>query len=118
MRFFSVLISISLFVTIIACNQKEAEATYKEPVTKEDLGELLFFDTLLSKNNSISCASCHLPAYAFSDTTAFSKGANGEVGTRNTPSVMNLSARNFFFHDGRAESLEQQAAGPMENPVE
>ncbi|HEY0029798.1 MAG TPA: cytochrome c peroxidase [Bacteroidia bacterium] len=101
-----------------ACNAGETKETKPEPVTKEDLGELLFSDPILSQNNQISCASCHIPAFAFADTVAFSKGVNGLRGTRNAPSSMNLSARNFFFHDGRSETLEDQAAGPIENPVE
>lgn len=90
----------------------------KEPVTKEELGELLFSDPILSQNNQISCSSCHIPEYAFADTLPLSKGVNDKLGTRNTPSAMNQNARSFFFHDGRAETLEEQAAGPIENPVE
>lgn len=102
---------------IMSCSNNE-KASKTAPTTKEELGELLFFDTLLSQNNKVSCASCHIPAYAFSDTSAVSKGVDGKTGTRNTPSAMNQNARSFFFHDGRAESLEDQAAGPIENPVE
>lgn len=101
-----------------ACDNSETTEQKPAPTTKEELGELLFSDPILSQNNQISCASCHIPAFAFSDTVAFSKGVDGKLGTRNAPSAMNLSARNFFFHDGRAESLEDQAAGPIENPVE
>jgi cytochrome c peroxidase len=109
------------FITLIfniACNTKGTKVEVKEPTSKEELGELLFNDPILSQNNQISCASCHLPNYAFSDTVALSIGVDGKLGNRNAPSAMNLSARSFFFHDGRAESLEDQAAGPIENPLE
>lgn len=89
-----------------------------QKITKERLGEMLFFDPILSEDSSISCASCHKPAFAFADTSAFSKGVHGRIGNRNTPSAMNVSARDFLFWDGRAASLEQQALGPIENPVE
>lgn len=107
-----------LTLVIIACNQANTEENKIAPTTKEDLGKMLFSDPILSQNNEISCASCHIPEHAFSDTTAVSKGVDGKLGSRNTPSSMNLSARSFFFHDGRAETLEEQAAGPIENPVE
>lgn len=89
-----------------------------QKITKERLGEMLFFDPILSEDSSISCASCHKPAFAFADTSAFSKGVHGRLGNRNTPSAMNVSARDFLIWDGRAASLEEQALGPIENPVE
>ncbi len=89
-----------------------------QKITKERLGEMLFFDPILSEDSSISCASCHKPDFAFADTSAFSKGVHGRLGNRNTPSAMNVSARDFLFWDGRAASLEEQALGPIENPVE
>ncbi|MES2837961.1 MAG: cytochrome c peroxidase [Bacteroidota bacterium] len=88
------------------------------PKTEEELGKLLFFDNILSADKSISCASCHKPNYAFADTSAFSVGVGGKLGNRNTPSAMNMFARDFLFWDGRAKSLEEQALGPIENPVE
>ena len=109
-----------VMITAIAfsCSSDPAEKELKEPHSKEELGELLFHDSILSRGNKISCASCHKPGYAFADTVALSVGIDGIVGTRNTPSSMNLSARNFYFHDGRSETLEEQAGGPMENPNE
>lgn len=101
-----------------ACSSREIAENKPEPTTKEELGELLFSDPILSQNNQISCASCHIPEFAFSDTSKLSKGVDGKLGSRNTPSAMNMTDRNFFFHDGRAETLEDQAAGPIENPVE
>lgn len=84
----------------------------------EKLGELLFFDPILSEDSSISCASCHKPEFAFADTMAFSTGVHGRKAMRNTPSAMNMAARDAFFWDGRAATLEDQALGPIENPNE
>lgn len=97
---------------------REKEFSLKEPHTKAELGELLFFDPVLSRDSSVSCASCHKPEFAFADNTPFSKGVGGKTGSRNTPSAMNLSARSFLFWDGRSEGLEDQCRGPIENPME
>lgn len=88
------------------------------PTTKITLGQQLFFDPILSLDQSVSCASCHKPEFAFADNKPFSPGVNDSLGTRNTPSVMNMASRPYFFHDGRAPSLEAQASMPIENPVE
>lgn len=82
------------------------------------LGGMLFNDVLLSKDFSVSCASCHKPEFAFADTVAFSVGINGQVGSRNTPSAMNVLARTALFWDGRASSLEEHALQPIANPKE
>lgn len=87
-------------------------------VLQEQLGEMLFFDSILSEDRSISCASCHIPQFAFADTVAFSTGVHGRKATRNTPSAMNVAARDALFWDGRAATLEEQALGPIENPNE
>ncbi|MBL7918095.1 MAG: cytochrome-c peroxidase, partial [Bacteroidia bacterium] len=86
--------------------------------TEEELGEKLFFDPILSRDSSVSCASCHKPEFAFADNSPTSMGVFKRKGDRNTPSCMNMTDRNFYFWDGRAETLEQQALGPIENPVE
>lgn len=86
--------------------------------TKAALGQKLFNDKILSKDRSISCASCHIPEFGFSDTLAFSKGIEGRATTRNTPSVLNMKNRPYFFWDGRAKSLEQQALMPIAHPDE
>lgn len=92
---------------------------YDESINSDiALGAKLFFDPILSKDKSISCASCHNPTFAFADSSALSIGVDGKLGTRNTPSVMNMLSRPFFFHDGRAATLQEQALGPIENPVE
>lgn len=89
-----------------------------EPITKSQLGEKLFFDNILSKDKTLSCASCHLPQYAFADTVSFSKGINGTPTTRNTPTITNLSGRPNYFWDGRAATLEDQALQPIISPAE
>lgn len=83
-----------------------------------ELGRRLFFDPILSKDRTVSCASCHKPEHAFADDVAVSAGVGGKIGTRNTPSVMNVSGRTTLFWDGRAETLEEQALFPIANPVE
>jgi cytochrome c peroxidase len=88
------------------------------PLTKAQLGEKLFFDKVLSKDKTISCASCHLPQYAFADTVAFSKGIHGTLTARNTPTITNLSGRPNYFWDGRAATLEDQALQPIISPAE
>jgi cytochrome c peroxidase len=85
---------------------------------RAELGRRLFFDPILSSDRTVSCASCHKPELAFADDRAVSVGVGGKLGTRNTPSVMNASGRTSLFWDGRAETLEDQALHPIENPVE
>lgn len=89
-----------------------------EPSDAVALGKLLFSDPILSKDNKVSCASCHRPEYAFADTSAVSIGVNGKRGNRNTPSAMNLRFDTALFWDGRAKTLEEQALAPIENPDE
>jgi cytochrome c peroxidase len=86
--------------------------------TRAALGKKLFSEQLLSKDSSISCASCHKPAFAFADTSAFSTGIFGTRTTRNTPSVLNMKNRPYYFWDGRAVTLEEQALLPIANPGE
>ncbi len=82
------------------------------------LGKLLFNEKILSKDSSVSCASCHRPEFAFADTVAFSMGINNRPTIRNTPSVLNMKNRPYYFYDGRAESLAEQALMPIQNPDE
>ncbi|MGO4293512.1 cytochrome-c peroxidase [Chitinophaga sp. RAB17] len=89
-----------------------------DPPGKAQLGEKLFFDPLLSKDRSVSCASCHIPQFGFADTIAFSKGIHHTPTKRNTPGITNLSGRPNFFWDGRAATLEDQALQPIINPDE
>jgi cytochrome c peroxidase len=109
---------IILAIIAIAIISIQATLINKEPSTKAELGELLFFDSILSKDRTVSCATCHRPDYAFADTSAVSKGVKGKKGVRNTPTSMNVLLHQTFFWDGRAKSLEEQALAPIENPVE
>ena len=77
------------------------------------LGRMLFFDPILSRDNTISCASCHDPKAGFADPNRVSKGVAGKVGTRNAPTVLNAAYNGFQFWDGRANTLEEQAEGPV-----
>lgn len=86
--------------------------------TKVELGKLLFFDPRLSKDNSVSCASCHVPEAGFADPRQFSLGVGGKKGGRNAPPAMNAAYNHVQFWDGRAGSLEEQALGPIQNPIE
>lgn len=88
------------------------------PRTEEELGRTLFFDPILSKDSSISCASCHNPDLAFADSVAISPGVGGVLGRRNAPSVMNMAFRTIFFYDGRAATIEDQIHFPIEDPLE
>ncbi len=87
-----------------------------QPIVK--LGQRLFHEPRLSKNNDISCATCHVPNNAFIQNTSVSVGHNGLVGTRNAPTLFGLQNSKNLFWDGRAKSLEEQAIGPILNPVE
>ena len=82
------------------------------------LGKQLFFDHRLSQTKQFACASCHHPDQNFTDNRRVSIGFELKQGSRNAPTVLNLSQNKHFFWDGRASSLEEQALGPMENPVE
>lgn len=90
----------------------------KPVYSKAALGKRLFSEKILSLDSSVSCASCHNPNYAFADTVAFSKGINGKPTSRNTPSVLNMKNRPYYFWDGRAGSLEIQALVPIQNADE
>jgi cytochrome c peroxidase len=85
---------------------------------KVALGRKLYFDKRLSKDGSVSCATCHDPARGFSDGKKVSEGIGGQKGARNAPTVLNAVFNEMQFWDGRAASLEEQAKGPMINPVE
>jgi len=85
---------------------------------KVSLGERLFHETLLSADNSISCASCHEIERWGVDGTPTSTGIEGQVGTANAPTVMNSRFNFAQFWDGRAANLEEQAKGPITNPAE
>ncbi len=92
-----------------------ADATSEDMI---ELGKKLYFDNRLSKDQTISCASCHqLDKYGV-DNLAFSPGDTRELGGRNSPSAYYSSLHAMSFWDGRAKDVEEQAGGPILNPVE
>jgi cytochrome c peroxidase len=97
-------------------------AELPDPPTPERvrLGRWLFYDARISANGSVSCASCHRPEQAFSEPTPVSTGIGGQQGSRKSPSFVNAAFAFYpnFFWDGRASSLEEQALGPIANPIE
>ncbi|MEW8032198.1 MAG: cytochrome c peroxidase [Candidatus Thiodiazotropha endolucinida] len=99
-------------------------APYPEdnPPTAEKikLGKKLFFDTRLSADGTLSCASCHVLTddKGGGDGRTASIGIDGKQGTRNAPTVFNAAFQKVLFWDGRASSLEDQAKGPLINPIE
>jgi cytochrome c peroxidase len=82
------------------------------------LGRKLFFDKIFSRDNTVACASCHDPKAGMADPKPVSEGVFKLKGTRNAPTVLNAAYNDFQFWDGRALTLEEQAAGPVTNPVE
>src|SRR5438132_14001293 len=82
------------------------------------LGQRLFFDGRLSADGSVACSTCHDPARAFTDGKPTSIGIKGRVGQRNAPTILNALYNKTQFWDGRAKTLEEQAALPIVNPLE
>jgi len=82
------------------------------------LGRRLYYDPILSSDNTVSCASCHSPESGFTDRHSVSSGVGGKKGSRHSPTVINSAYSELQFWDGRAPSLEEQAKGPIANPVE
>ena len=85
---------------------------------KAELGRLLYYDTRLSADNTVSCATCHSPKDGFTDDEPVSTGIRGQKGTRSAPTVINRALSLAQFWDGRAPTLEEQAKGPIANPIE
>ncbi len=85
---------------------------------REKLGRTLFFDPRLSGSGAISCASCHNPAFGWDDGLAKGVGHGSKQLTRRTPTIVNVAWGELFFWDGRAESLEDQALGPIKSENE
>lgn len=85
---------------------------------KAELGRLLYFDNRVSSDQSVSCASCHEPGKAFTDSQPVSTGIGKQKGGRSAPTVINRAYSTQQFWDGRAPSLEEQAKGPIANPIE
>ena len=85
---------------------------------KIELGRQIFFDKRFSKNAEVSCADCHHPNFGYAKDTQFGVGVGGQTGNRNSPVAYNRILSKEQFWDGRADSLEAQAVGPIANPIE
>lgn len=98
--------------------RKDAKPAPKDTPSQVELGRMLFFEPRLSKNHDVSCNTCHgLGTYGV-DNKALSDGHRGLKGSRNSPTVYNAAGHIAQFWDGRADTLEAQATGPILNPVE
>jgi cytochrome c peroxidase len=89
-----------------------------QTAAKVELGRALYFDPRLSGDNTISCASCHVPELGWANHDRTDTGIRGRVGKRNSGTVLDAAYMKHQFWDGRAASLEEQALGPIHNPVE
>lgn len=85
---------------------------------KVELGKALYFDKRLSRDGTVSCATCHDPSKGWTDQSPVSTGIKGQKGGVSAPSVLNAAYYELQFWDGRAASLEEQAKGPIANPIE
>lgn len=106
----------------VAVDEGEAVLPLRSPTglsaERVVLGERLFNDVRLSRDNSVSCATCHRLDRGGADASRFATGIGGALGAINTPTVFNASLGFVQFWDGRAATLEEQAAGPVHNPIE
>lgn len=113
---------LALTLAMLAHTAVYADEVPQRPVAaleaEVSLGRTLFFDKRLSRTGAVSCATCHDPTLSFTDGQAVSTGIGGRHGTRNSPTVLVAARSPLLFWDGRAASLEAQAAGPLTNPVE
>jgi cytochrome c peroxidase len=110
----------SLGQTGVPAEATRAAIPSDNPQTAEkiDLGQKLFFDGRLSADGTVACSTCHDPARAFTDGRPVSVGIKGRDGQRNAPTILNALYNKTQFWDGRAKTLEDQAALPIINAVE
>src|SRR5437867_1500336 len=99
---------------------EDLQAPADNSVTREkvELGRRLYYDPRLSVAGDVSCATCHSPDHGFTDSKPVSSGHKGQKGGRSAPTVINATYDYFQFWDGRAKTLEEQALGPIQNPIE
>lgn len=104
----------------LAAAQAAIKGVDQTPMTqaKIELGRQLYFDPRLSADSTVSCASCHHPDEGYGKQTQFGVGIRGQEGGRNSPVSYNRILSDLQFWDGRAASLEDQAIGPIANPIE
>jgi cytochrome c peroxidase len=108
-------IFIASTVLLAGCSKPSDQAANQAEIR---LGAQLFTEKRLSRDGSLSCASCHDPARGFTDGQPVAVGINGAKGSRNTPTVYGVAHMSKFFWDGRASTLEEQALGPLTSPIE
>lgn len=112
-------LDLKLPLGLSAASQKMVDLSTR-PVTwaKIELGRQLYFDPRLSSDGTISCASCHHPDHSWAFESQFGIGVDGQTGNRNSPVSFNRILGDIQFWDGRAATLEEQAVGPIANPIE
>lgn len=103
------------FFSLVSCFSEPPSIAARSRI---DLGRKIFHDARLSAHNDVSCSSCHLPEYFFSDARPVSIGSGGLSGTRNSPSLLETGKATSFFWDGREASLGDAVLQPFTNPVE
>lgn len=132
-------LTVAIAATLIGCNKVDLSESgtwgfyvpegFPEPVYKLEnnaqstdrfeLGRVLFYDPILSSDNTISCASCHAQVHGFADhNSTFSAGVGGATGTRNSPTIVNMAWAKSFMWDGGVNHIEIFSLAPITNPVE
>lgn len=102
----------------LGLNGNDQKHSIPGSAARVELGRRLFFDTRLSRDGTVSCASCHQPDKYFTDGLTRARGLNNQVLSRNTPSLLNAAFFSRFFHDGRTSSVSQLSAQVMLHPQE
>ncbi len=120
MKYHIILLTTASIFTLLHCEPITPIPLHVRDVNPEKvkLGKKLFFDTMLSKNNTIACTNCHILNDGGDDNLKVSFGIDGKKGTINSPTVFNSRYNFVQFWNGRAKDLQDQAGGPIENPVE
>jgi cytochrome c peroxidase len=116
----TLLIALLLFATVAQAFEpiKPLPTSIDYDRQKAELGRRLFFDPILSADRTVSCATCHDPAFGWADPRPVSVGVHGRRGRINAPTVLNSYFNFRQFWNGRASNLKEQAAGPIHNPLE
>ncbi|MEY5002111.1 MAG: hypothetical protein RLZZ211_2147 [Bacteroidota bacterium] len=126
-RFISIaLLLLGGFLTLRCGQTQDLNASVLVPAPSDNpqnaekiaLGRKLFFDTRLSLDGTVSCATCHDPRKAFTDNLAKSKGINGQLSERNAPSILNAAFLKTAMFDAHLQTLELQVLVPIQEPVE
>ena len=114
------ILSTTPFILSVPSNFPEPNTPIFNPLTQEgvNLGRHLFYDPILSSDNTVSCASCHVQEFAFGDNNQLSFGVGQVIGDRHAPTIINAAFQNNFDWDGKSNTLEDQAARPIFNELE